>query len=131
MLTNSRKLSALVNERDILAMVNSTLSQEVLKTTRELSTAEMESLDVTSTNKAKAKTMLKLAKETRTKEVDEIEDPDTRQQLRNLDEEVRFARRDWRIMKSVVSAVVANSGVNWAKDDKLRELVLDNEDEFG
>lgn len=102
-----------------------------MKITHELSGAEMESLEVTSSNKKAAQMMLKLAEDTKPKKVDDIEDPDTRQRLEVLDEEIRFARRDWRIMKSIVSAVVANSGVDWTKDDKLRELVLDNEDEFG
>lgn len=39
------------------------------------------------------------------------------------------ARRQWRIMKSVVRGVVVGSGVDWVGDEKLRELVLDAEDE--
>jgi hypothetical protein len=40
-----------------------------------------------------------------------------------------IARKRWRIMKNVVAAIVAGSGVDWARDETLRELVLDDEDE--
>ena len=37
-------------------------------------------------------------------------------------------KRQWRIVKGLVSALVAGSGVDWAADEKLRGLVEDGEE---
>ena len=50
-------------------------------------------------------------------------------QLDEAEEDSAEARKRWRIMKSVVAAIIAGSGIDWARDDSLRELVLDEEDE--
>lgn len=38
------------------------------------------------------------------------------------------ARKLWRTMKSVVAAIIAGSGINWARNDELKRLVLDEEE---
>jgi len=38
-----------------------------------------------------------------------------------------MAKKRWRIMKSVVAAIIAGSGVDWARNNDLRNLVLDEE----
>lgn len=50
-------------------------------------------------------------------------------ELDEAQEEAVQAKKRWRIMKSVVGAVVVGSGIDWASDDTLRELVLDNEED--
>ena len=42
-------------------------------------------------------------------------------------EDTVTAKKRWRIMKTVVAAVVAGSGVDWARDENLRNLVLDED----
>ena len=56
-------------------------------------------------------------------------DPETQSEIESLKEDLRSSRLKRRILKSVVSAMVAGSGLNWAEDERLRELVLDNEEE--
>lgn len=46
-----------------------------------------------------------------------------------LKDELRRARQRWRVMKGITSGVVAGSGVDWARDETLRDLVLDPEDD--
>lgn len=58
-----------------------------------------------------------------------LEDTESTAQLEGLEKETSIARNRWSVMKSVVSAVVAGSGVNWARDATLQKLVLDEEDE--
>ncbi|KAI0595031.1 centromere protein H (CENP-H)-domain-containing protein [Biscogniauxia sp. FL1348] len=44
-----------------------------------------------------------------------------------LEAEVRRSRQRWRVLKGTASAVVAGSGVDWARDPELRDMVLDKE----
>lgn len=57
------------------------------------------------------------------------QDSGTRAQLDRLAGETATARKRWRTMKSVVGAVVAGSGVDWARNDTLKDVVLDDEQE--
>ena len=63
--------------------------------------------------------------------VEEVKDARVRGELERLEEESKAARREWRVWKSVVGGIVAGSGVDWAGDPKLLEVVLDAEDEMG
>ena len=112
-------------------MVSSKLSKDLSILPDNLTTAERENAQITRKNQELAKTMLKLAEEAKPQDVKDIENPAIRDQIHDLDAQIRAARRDWRIMKSVVSSVIAGSGINWAHDEKLTELVLDDEDEMG
>lgn len=42
-----------------------------------------------------------------------------------LDHEI--AKKLWRTMKSVVAAIIAGSGINWARNSELKRLVLEEE----
>lgn len=42
---------------------------------------------------------------------------------------VRGERRKWRVVKGAASGIVAGSGVDWAADETLRDMVLDPEDD--
>lgn len=67
--------------------------------------------------------------ETKSRPEERIDDPKIRTKLEKLKEEARNSRLKWRVMKSVVSATIAGSGLNWALDDELRDLVLDDEED--
>ena len=38
------------------------------------------------------------------------------------------AKKLWRTMKSVVAAIIAGSGINWARNGELKRLVLNEEE---
>lgn len=80
-------------------------------------------------NRISTKTLLALTKEVQAQQDEAKKDPKSGAQLDALRNDVATARHRWRIMKSVVAAIVAGSGVDWARDDTLRDLVLDEEDE--
>lgn len=42
--------------------------------------------------------------------------------------DLKARKAQWETMKSIASAVVVASGLNWADDDMLRALVLDESD---
>jgi hypothetical protein len=51
------------------------------------------------------------------------------EQLQNLEADFKASRRRWRVVKGVASGIVAGSGVDWASDETLRDVVLDPENE--
>lgn len=73
--------------------------------------------------------MMKLAEEANTQKKEDIRDPEVRARFEEAEVELRESRQRWRMMKGMTSAVVAGSGVDWARDEELRALVLDAEDD--
>lgn len=126
-----RRLLPLIIERDSLSMVYSVLSTQVQTANSRLATLEQENVAAIAENKALAREMLELANELKAEKVEEVEDARLRKQLEKLEDEVKKARIEWRVMKSLVAGIVAGSGVDWASDPKLLSLVLDEEDELG
>ncbi|KAK0754061.1 centromere protein H (CENP-H)-domain-containing protein [Schizothecium vesticola] len=48
-----------------------------------------------------------------------------------LEDEVKSSRQRWKIMKGTASAIVAGSGLDWVRDERLRDMVVDStNDEF-
>ncbi len=80
-------------------------------------------------NKELADDLMEIVDKARQRERVAIEDPTLRSQVEEVEEELQVERSRWRIMKSVVAAVVAGSGVDWARDARLRDIVFDDEDE--
>ena len=111
-------------------MVHSSLAAKLSSTISTLAATEKSNLSANETNKELAQTLLGLAEEMKSQSTEEIEDLRLRTQLQELDSRVQMARRRWRIMKSVVAGMVVGSGINWANDAMLRELVMDDEDEL-
>ncbi|KAK0733335.1 centromere protein H (CENP-H)-domain-containing protein [Lasiosphaeria miniovina] len=44
---------------------------------------------------------------------------------RRLENEMRASRQKWRVVKGTTSAIVTESGIDWARDKQLRNMVLD------
>ena len=59
---------------------------------------------------------------------EKLEDHELLSQLDSLETDLKARKAQWEIMKSIASAVVVASGLNWADDDMLRALVLDESD---
>lgn len=89
--------------------------------------AESEHIVTARKNVELAATMVALAKEADTQRKEDIVDAKARQELDELEEATRTSRQRWRIMKGTASAIVAGSGVDWARDPKLLEIVLDKD----
>ncbi len=74
-----------------------------------------------------ATTMLALAEEADTQRKEDIQDPKARQQLDELEVSMKTSRQRWRILKETASATIVGSGIDWARDPQLLDIVLDNE----
>ena len=73
-------------------------------------------------------TLFSLIDQLKAPKIEDIEDVELRAQVESLEVDLKEAKRRWRIVKSLVVAVVTGSGVNWAQDEELRDLVLDDEE---
>jgi Centromere protein H (CENP-H) len=71
--------------------------------------------------------VIALADQANTQKKEDIDDPEAREQIDELERSLKVSRQRWRIMKSTVSAVVVGSGIDWSRDLELRELVLEND----
>lgn len=55
------------------------------------------------------------------------EDQETREAIQAAEGELRSSRQKWRVLKGITAGIIVNSGVDWGRDEVLRELVLDTE----
>lgn len=119
----------LIQARDEIDVSVTDLAAKTLSITENLKRLESENIIVARKNVDLATTMIGLADEANTQKKEDIQDLQARRELEELEEELRRSRQRWRIMKATVSGVVAGSGLDWARDPKLRELVLDTVDD--
>lgn len=129
LLTRNRDLFPLVAQRDQLATTLTELSTQVRSARMELTSVEAENVKMARKNAELATRMLALAAAADTQRKEDIEDPKLRHQLDELELRMRRSRRKWRIMKETVGATIAGSGVDWARDPQLSNLVLDHDGE--
>ena len=73
--------------------------------------------------------MLALAEEMRIHSAKDIEDPQLREQVDVAEKELKEARRRMQTLKGILSAMIVGSGINWAADKDLTELVMEDDDE--
>lgn len=88
---------------------------------------ERENIVIAQKNTELSRKMLALVEEANNQRKEDINDPKARRQLDELDAEMGISRRRFRIMKGTVSATIAGSGVDWARDPKLLEVVMDED----
>ena len=96
-----------------------------------MTTVESEHIAVARHNVELAGTMLALADEAKTQREGDINDPKLRQQLYELEDDIKISRQRWRIMKGTASATISGSGVDWARDPDLLAIVLDDDGDEG
>ncbi|KAI9798178.1 MAG: hypothetical protein M1833_004927 [Piccolia ochrophora] len=126
---SERKLRPRIDQRDKLSMTHTNLQSELSSQTAALSAAEAQNIENMRHNADLSTTLLQLVAGTNRLTKEDVEDPATRAQLESLEDDIRLQRRRWRIMKNVVAATIAGSGVDWARDAELQNLVLDAEDD--
>lgn len=105
------------------------LSSQALSAENELMRVESEHITTAQKNVALASEMLALADTAKTQKKEDIEDPKLRAKLDQLEAAMRSSRQRWRILKGTASATIAGSGVDWARDPRLLEIVMDDDDD--
>ncbi|KAL4969545.1 centromere protein H [Aspergillus stella-maris] len=123
-----RALLRLVNRRDVLSLAQENLTEAQTSTMKKLSTLEVENLKLHKQNQELARELLELTKDDDSWR-EQLSDADLKEQLAQLEAEHKKSKAKWETMKSVASAIVVCSGVNWAEDEDLTALVLDESDD--
>ncbi|EAU35141.1 conserved hypothetical protein [Aspergillus terreus NIH2624] len=121
-------LLGLVNRRDVLSLAHENLNAAQNSTLRKLSDVEVENLQLHRKNKDLVQELLSLTKNDESWR-EKLEDADLRAQLDQVRTDYKKSKAKWDTMKSVASAIVVGSGVNWAEDEDLLSLVLDESDD--
>ncbi|KAK2611325.1 hypothetical protein N8I77_004674 [Diaporthe amygdali] len=97
----------------------------------QLTEAESEVLRASRRNRDLAAEVLRLAREADGGRAGaaaaEGGDPAAEGQIAELEKRLAASRQKWRVMKGTASGIVAGSGVDWAADPVLRDVVLDPE----
>lgn len=95
----------------------------------DLTDAQAETTRVSRSNVELTAVLFDLADKVKQKQSGRLDNPRTQSEVARLEGEVKASRQRWRVMKGVASGVVSGSGVDWARDDELRDIVLDPESE--
>lgn len=121
-----RDLLPLITARDSVSTQLTSTSQSLLTTRSKLRDAEIQNIQLAKSNQEKAGRMIQLAKEAGADKKEVVEGK-ARERIEEIEQEVRAGKQRWRVMKGTASAVVAGSGVDWGRDERLRGLVLEDE----
>ncbi|KAK6358465.1 hypothetical protein TWF730_007799 [Orbilia blumenaviensis] len=114
------ELLPLLTARDLLAttLIHLTSQLSTLREAQQRYSSKL--ITLTDSNKSLADQLRQLSLER------EISDSiTTNERLIAAKEEAMEAQRQCRTLKGVLQGVIAGSGINWAEDDTLRELVLE------
>ncbi|WYZ42777.1 hypothetical protein EsH8_VI_000476 [Colletotrichum jinshuiense] len=118
-----------VHSRDTASIALAKTSADIREVINELTNVEAESLRVGRRNVVLAAEVLRLTEESEKRKTGETDDPAVQTEMARLLVEVKESRQRWKVMKGTASAVVAGSGVDWARDEALRDMVLDSEED--
>lgn len=123
-----RALLRLVNRRDVLALAHENLASAHELVLKQLSNSEVENLQINKENQELVRELLELTRQDESWR-EKLQDATLASQLDDLETDLKKRKAQWQVMKSVASAMVVGSGLNWADDEKLEALVLDESDD--
>ncbi|CAG8280830.1 unnamed protein product [Penicillium salamii] len=122
-----RALLRLVNRRDVLALAHENLASAHDLVLKQISNTEVENLQLSRDNQELVRELLGLTKQDLSWR-EKIGDSQLNE-LEALEGDLKVRKARWETMKNIASAVVVASGLDWADDDMLRALVLDESDD--
>ncbi|OAA42618.1 Centromere protein Cenp-H [Metarhizium rileyi] len=120
-----KDLLPLIEQRDQSAINVAKHATEVAFVRNDLTEVQSDTARVIRNNVALTSTLFELAEEVKQKQASRLDDEETQGEIRRLEAAMRASRQRWRVIKGVAGGVVAGSGVDWARDTTLREVVLD------
>jgi hypothetical protein len=126
---HQRRILPLITENDTVSMVHASLASKLLSTQQAISTAVQANIIANRKNRDLSAVMLTLAEEMKAQSAKDIEDPRLRDQVDAVEKELKDSRRRMKTLKGILSAMIVGSGINWAADKTLTELVMDDEDD--
>ncbi|KAJ4326489.1 hypothetical protein N0V84_003119 [Fusarium piperis] len=122
-----RELLPYVERRDEASIA---VAEEVATTRRvcdELTSTQSNTLLASRKNVRSTAELFKLAEEAKQKKRIPPSNTKMIQEQVKLETELKASKQRWRVMKGVASGIIAGSGIDWARDDELRDVVLDPE----
>jgi hypothetical protein len=128
-LTSSRRMLPLISENNVVSLLHGSLAAKLATTTQALSIAEQGNIAANERNRDLSKSLLALTDRIGSQSVEDIEDPHLREKVQAVEKELRESRRRMRNLKGILSGMIVGSGIDWAEDEVLCELVMDDEDE--
>ncbi|KAI0109491.1 centromere protein H (CENP-H)-domain-containing protein [Nemania sp. FL0031] len=121
-----RDLLPILTDRDTATSTLAPQNNELHSLLSDLTDVEIRALRLGRENVALAERLLDLAKEADQGRTELLSgDSEYAPEIARLEAEVKGSRRKWRVLKDTASAIVAGSGVDWASDAELRDIVLD------
>ncbi|EER37148.1 conserved hypothetical protein [Histoplasma capsulatum H143] len=123
-----RALLPLINRRDLLSLIYVNLSRAHGSCTQSLSNTKVDGMHGTAKTQELVQTLLGLTSAEKSRR-EAITDPALISQLEAQEKETKAERASWVTMKRVVSALIVASGIDWAADEALHDLVVDDEDD--
>jgi small-conductance mechanosensitive channel len=116
-------------ENDVVSMLHGSLAAKLNSSTHALNAAERRNIAANKKNSELSQTLLALAQELKAQKLEDIENPQLRDQVKAVEKELKELRRKTKSLKGLVSGTIVGSGINWADDEVLCELVLDDEED--
>lgn len=89
-----------------------------------ITTAEAESIVALEKNRKLTRSIFEVISQLKSQREVALHEAASGVLLEKLKDEARTAERRWKIMKSFVSAVIVGSGVDWARNEELRQAVF-------
>ncbi|KAH8180104.1 centromere protein H (CENP-H) domain-containing protein [Sarocladium implicatum] len=118
-----------IEQRDNVSISIAKQSADMANIKSDMTNTQIEAIRATRENVALASQVFDLADQVKRKKGSRPNDPKILREIEKLEQDVKTSGQRWRVIKGVASGVVVGSGVDWARDDALCDIVLDPEDE--
>jgi len=119
----------MVVENDAVSMLHSSLISKLASTTLALRAVEQDNITANKDNRELSKKLLERAEEAIEISAKDIDDSQLRDRVLSVQKDVDKSRRRMRTLKGILSGLIVGSGINWAADEDLRKLVMDDEED--
>ncbi|KAK3485026.1 centromere protein H (CENP-H)-domain-containing protein [Neurospora hispaniola] len=120
-----RDILPLIRQRDLISAEAAEQASASYQVRDHILDLELERLRVGQHNATLASELLRLSKTTGTHDVQVDGSTKLGRKLCKTKGELRVSRQKWKTIKGATNALVAGTGIDWARDERLRDLVLD------
>ncbi|SPJ82135.1 uncharacterized protein FTOL_09540 [Fusarium torulosum] len=124
-----RELLPYIDRRDDASIAVAKQAAETNKKWKALTTTQSDTLRKSRQNVSSAAELFELAEQANLKKRVPPSNSKMVQEQEKLEAGVKASKQRWRVMKGVAAGIIVGSGVDWVRDDELRDVVLDPETE--
>jgi len=124
-----RDLLPYIQQRDEVAISVAKIASQTGDLRGQATQAQSETHRALRRNVELAAEVMNLVGQVKERKAGYMGDEKVQREIRQLEGQLKSSRQRWWVMKGITSGVVAGSGVDWARDEALRDLVLDPEED--